>query len=147
MEYITITHHRGRRINLHVAIEILKQTKKCYRMPCEHTLTWKCYRCPLKNKYIWVIDKAWGQDGWIQDLLLIILWLLGEFFLTGHGRQSQGTPNHSAEFGSTCPLAELAIIITWYHTQYQGCSCVHDIHVKTCFLSVWKQVQLVLNQD
>lgn len=39
MEYITITHHRGRRINLQVAIDILKRNQKTdIRKKCSVTV-------------------------------------------------------------------------------------------------------------
>lgn len=39
MEYITITHHRGRRINLQVAIDILKKESRKERKKNKKTKT------------------------------------------------------------------------------------------------------------
>ena len=106
---------------------------------------------PEFKKYVWVIDQARGQDGWILAKFLFcvfmdrdevevhklakkrtrpisshldrtnlvnkgfIIWLLVKFFL----RDTAGSPkcsilptrvaNHSARFGLSCPLTELAI--------------------------------------
>ena len=78
--------------------------------------------------YIWVIDQAWGQDGWILAMFFCCVFLdwdevktkTGKFSLGYRARIPSGQDssilpaqlaNHSARFGSSCPLTELDIII------------------------------------
>ena len=80
----------------------------------------------VAKRYVWVIDQVWGQDGWILAKFLFFCVFMDQDEVEVHkhasflrdkacilsGQDSSILParvaNHSARFGSSCPLTGLS---------------------------------------
>ena len=103
MEYITITHHRGRRISLHVAIEILKQTKKCYKIPCDRTLRNIIGACPLNLMYVQVYHIQDPGCSCVSEIkpCYCFLFLSSWNVISGNSPRQDGQASHQGKRRST----------------------------------------------